>query len=140
MMRRRMMFCEIIRQILKSRAPVYVKLALFHSILDPIKAHIHGFCALLFYCTIAVPCGSGAIRFHRCGGLFVPQFLQSCPEDCSFFGVYENCPNLCFGCRRHNVFENLANDQNCPVGEVFVVSGVVAQVKEPPSPAFGFIF
>jgi hypothetical protein len=115
MMRRRMMFCEIIRQIFKSRAPVHVKLALFHPILDPIKTHIHSFCALLFYCTIAVSCGSGIIRLHRCGGLFVPQFLQCCPEDCSFFGVYNTYFNFCFGCQRHHMFENLANDQNCPL-------------------------
>jgi hypothetical protein len=31
------MFCEIIRQILKSRAPVHVKLSLFHSVFYPIK-------------------------------------------------------------------------------------------------------
>jgi hypothetical protein len=92
MMLRRMMFCEIIREILKSRAPVYVKLALFHSIFDPIKAHVHGFFAFLFYCTIAVSCGSGIIRFHWRGGLFVPQFLQCCPEDCPFLGVYETAP------------------------------------------------
>jgi hypothetical protein len=83
-MRRRMVFCEIIRQILKSWAPVHVKLALFHPILDPIKAHIHGFCAFLFNCTIAVSCGSGIIRFQWCGGLFVSQFLQCCPEDSAF--------------------------------------------------------
>jgi hypothetical protein len=97
MMRRRMVFFEIIRQILKARAPVYVKLALFHSIFDPIKAHVHGFCTFLFYCTVDVSCCSGIIRFHWCGGLWVPQFLQCCPEDCSFFDFYENCPNLCFG-------------------------------------------
>jgi hypothetical protein len=38
------------------------------------------------------------------------------------------------------MFENLADDQNCPVGKVFVVFVVVAHVKESPSPAFGFIF
>jgi hypothetical protein len=37
------------------------------------------------------------------------------------------------------VFENLADDQNCAVGKFFVVLGGVANVKEPPSPAFGFI-
>jgi hypothetical protein len=89
MMRRRMMLCEIIRQILISRAPVYIKLSLFHSVLYPIKAHIHCLCAFLFYNTIAVSCGSGIIRFHWCGGMFVPQFLQCCPEDCSFFGIYK---------------------------------------------------
>jgi hypothetical protein len=133
MMRRRMMFCEIIRQILVARSPVHVKLALFHSVFYPIKTYIHGFCAFLFYCTIAVSCGSGIIRFHWCGGLFVPQFLQCCPNDCFLFGVYKNCPNFCFGCRRHYVFENLADDQNRSVCKFFVGFCVAAHVKEPPA-------
>jgi hypothetical protein len=65
-------FCEIIHQILKARAPVHIKLALFHPFFDPIKAHIHGFCAFLFYCAIAISCGSGIVRLHWCGGLFMP--------------------------------------------------------------------
>jgi hypothetical protein len=92
MMRRQMIFCEIICQILISRAPVYIKLSLFHSVLYPIKAHIHCLCEFLFYGTIDVSCGSGIIRYHWCGGLFVPQFLQCCPKDCSFFGVYKTAP------------------------------------------------
>jgi hypothetical protein len=80
-MRGQMVFCEIIRQILKTWSPVNFKLALFHPIFDPIKAHVHGFCAFLFDCAIAVPCISGIVSFHWCGGLFVPQFLQCCPED-----------------------------------------------------------
>jgi hypothetical protein len=46
-MRRRMVFCEIVRQILKTWSPVNFKLALFHPIFDPIKAHIHGLCFCL---------------------------------------------------------------------------------------------
>jgi hypothetical protein len=65
---RRMVFCEIICQISKTWAPVNFELALFHPIFDPIKAHVHGFCAFLFECTIAVPCGSVTIRFHWYGG------------------------------------------------------------------------
>jgi hypothetical protein len=52
----------------------------------------------------------------------------------------KTAPIFCFGCRRHKVFENLADDQICPVDEVFVGFVFVAQLKEPPSPAFGFIF
>jgi hypothetical protein len=72
MMRWRMMFCEIIVQILKTRAPVYIKLSLFHSVFYPIKAPIHCFCAFLFYCSIAVSCGSGIVCLHWCGGCGCP--------------------------------------------------------------------
>jgi hypothetical protein len=71
-MRRRMMFCEIICQILIARAPVHIKLALFHSVFDPIKAHIHCFCAFLFYCYIAVSCGSDIGCLNWCGGCGCP--------------------------------------------------------------------
>jgi hypothetical protein len=54
-MRRRMVFCEIIRQILKARAPIYIKLALFHPIFDQIKLHIHGFCAFRFIVPLLYP-------------------------------------------------------------------------------------
>jgi hypothetical protein len=63
-----MMFCETIHQILRTRAPIQIKLALLHSVFDPIKVHIHGVCVFLFYCAIAVSCGSGIVRFHWCGG------------------------------------------------------------------------
>jgi hypothetical protein len=68
MMRQRMMFCETVGQILKTRAPLDVKLALFHPILDPIEAYIHGFCSFLFNFTVAVTRGSGIIRFIGVGG------------------------------------------------------------------------
>jgi hypothetical protein len=111
LVRRRMMLCEIIiRQILIVQAPVHIKLALFHSFFYPIKAHIHCFCAFLFYCTTAVSCGSGIVCFRWCGGLWGAYFFQCCAKDCSFFGIYKNCSNFCFSCRRHHVFENFADD------------------------------
>jgi hypothetical protein len=91
----RMVFCEVIRQVLRTWAPVNFKLALFHPILDPIKEHVHGFCTFLFKCTIDVPCGSGIVSFHWCGGLFVPSFLQCSSEDSSFLCIYKNCSNFC---------------------------------------------
>jgi hypothetical protein len=97
-MRRRMVFCEIICQILKTWSPVSFKLAFFHSILDPVKAHVHGFCTLLFDCTISVSCCSGVVSFHWCGGLIVPQLLQCRSEDSSCLCIYENCSNFCFCC------------------------------------------
>jgi hypothetical protein len=75
-MRQRMMFYELICQFLVARPPIYIKLALFNSVFDPIKSHVHGFCAFLSYCAIDVSCGGGIVSFHWCGGLFVPQFLN----------------------------------------------------------------
>jgi hypothetical protein len=38
------------------------------------------------------------------------------------------------------MFENLADNQNCPAGKVSVFSVVVDHVKEPSGPDFGLIF
>jgi hypothetical protein len=56
-------------------ASVHIKLPLLDSVFYPIKTHIHCFCAFLFYCAIAVACGSGIVCFQWCGGLMVPHFL-----------------------------------------------------------------
>jgi hypothetical protein len=38
------------------------------------------------------------------------------------------------------MFENFADDQNCPVGKFFVCFGAAVQVKEAPCSTFGFFF
>ena len=38
----RMMFCEVVGKIKSCWGPVDVELILFHSILDPVEAHVHG--------------------------------------------------------------------------------------------------
>jgi hypothetical protein len=76
MMRWLMVICEIIRQNFKTWAAVDVRLALFHLILDPIKAHIHGFCAFLLNCTIALTRGSGISVYIGVGAVGVPILLM----------------------------------------------------------------
>jgi hypothetical protein len=61
MMRWRMVFRKIIPQILVSWAPIDMTLSLFDPVFDPIEAHIHGPCAFLFYCSIAVSCDCGVV-------------------------------------------------------------------------------
>jgi hypothetical protein len=91
-MRRRMVFCEIFRQILKTWAPVNLKLALFHSILDPVKAHVHGFCTFLFDCTIAVSFGSGIVSFHWCGGCLCPNYSNVVLRTAPSFAFMKTAP------------------------------------------------
>jgi hypothetical protein len=47
--------------ILVSWAPINMKFSLFDPVFDQIEAHIHGPCAFLFYCSIAVSCGCGVV-------------------------------------------------------------------------------
>jgi hypothetical protein len=49
MMQRRMVFCEIIDEVVGTFAPVDVELLLGYSVLEPVKMHIHRFRATLFY-------------------------------------------------------------------------------------------
>jgi hypothetical protein len=61
MMRWRMLFRQIVPQILVSLAPINMKLPLFDPVFDPIEAFIHGPCAFLFYCSTVVSCGCGVV-------------------------------------------------------------------------------
>ena len=37
------MFCEIVTEIGKARPPIYLKMFLSHTILDPVISYVHGF-------------------------------------------------------------------------------------------------
>jgi hypothetical protein len=44
-----MVLGEVVGKIVFSGTPVDYELALLHSVADPIKAHVYGFGAMLFY-------------------------------------------------------------------------------------------
>jgi hypothetical protein len=144
-MRRRMLFCEIIRQILIAWAPVHVKLSLFHSVFYPIKMHIHGFCAILFYCAIDVmyPVAVVLSVSISVGGCLCPNSSKV---------VRRTAPSLAF-MKTASISALAAEDitflrtlltikiaQFVSFLSVFVGFCVAAHVEESPCPAVGFIF
>jgi hypothetical protein len=52
----------------------------------------------------------------------------------------KNCPYFRFRCRRHYVFENCADDQNCPVGKFGGCVSAATHVEESACYAIGFSF
>ena len=71
-----MVFIVVIPDILASRLPVDDELALFCSVLDPIKSHINCFGVFLFDCAIGKTYCSGVVDLHWGGWLGMYHFLQ----------------------------------------------------------------
>ena len=81
------MFGEVIGALFLALAPVDDELLLFHSISNPIVAHVHGLRSLLLYrfvgnagCDIVVSDNGG-------GRLGMPQVLKRCSLRRSFFAI-----------------------------------------------------
>ena len=87
-------FCEIIRQVLKAWAPVNFELALFHPILDPIKAHVDCLGSFLFDCFVHDVVCSGVIRSQRRWGLCVAQLGECDSERGATLGVVKARSNF----------------------------------------------
>ena len=71
-----MMLGEVVGPIFITRGPVNFELALFHSVLEPIKSHVNGFAVLLFYSSIDYAIGGGVISFDWCWRLRMAQFFE----------------------------------------------------------------
>jgi hypothetical protein len=133
------MFCEIICQILIARAPVHIKLSLFHSVFYPIKMHIHFFCAFLFYCDIAVSCGSGIVCFQWCGGCLCPNYSNVVQRTAPSLAFIKTAPISASAAEDITRLRTLLMIKTAQLVTFFVSVGAVAHVKEPPCSDFGFI-
>lgn len=70
-----MVFCVIVSEIVGAWTPVNKKIALAHSILDPIEAHVHCFGALLLDCVVRKAGGGGVVGLDGCWWLWMAKFL-----------------------------------------------------------------
>ena len=84
-----MMLSEVVGPIFITRGPVIFELALFHSILKPIKSHINGFAALLFDSSIDYAIGSGVIGLDWCWRLRMAQFFEGNSHGDSNFCIHK---------------------------------------------------
>ena len=87
MMRRCMVFGEIVSQVDATTTPINEKLTLTNAIANPIKTHVDGFGAALFDGVVGEVTGGAVICLNGCGGLRMPKFFKSNPHGTSFFGV-----------------------------------------------------
>jgi len=75
-MRRGMMFGEVIGKIVFALGPVDEELALADAIADPVKAHVDGFGPALFDGVVGNAGGTGIVGIDPGGCLRVPEFFE----------------------------------------------------------------
>ena len=63
--------------------PVDLKLVLTFPIAQPVKMHVHGFCAFWLDLTIDDALSHGVVSLDGCGWLFVPQIFE---DDVEVYG------------------------------------------------------
>jgi hypothetical protein len=87
----------MITAVLLAGLPEDLKLALVHTVSDPIKTHVHHFGPFLFHRIISDTHGGTVVGDHRGWGLWMPEFFK-----CDFFGdsllsVEEEASSFGFG-------------------------------------------
>ena len=107
-----MMFSKVISNVLTAWCPIDAKLALVHTVADPIEAHVNGFGADLFDGAVHDAAGGCIVCFHRCRRLWVPHFLEGLADDGPFFGVEEECADFGFGGGGHDTPNHFGKAQN----------------------------
>ena len=70
------MFRKVIGLVGWAGAPVDMELALFDTILYPVKAHVHGFGFALAETVVGEVIGGGIVDLDWCSGLFMSHFFQ----------------------------------------------------------------
>ena len=68
----RVMFGEVVSEVVGTAPPVHEELPLFDTIFDPVKTHIHGFGSSLFHGAVCDAGGTGVVCLDGSGGLWVP--------------------------------------------------------------------
>jgi hypothetical protein len=111
-MSERVMFSEIVRQIVSAAAPVDKELALGNAVSDQVEAHVDGFGAALFYSVVGNTRGTGVVALDGSDCLWMPHLGEGGPEPDNIFGVVEEGTKFSFGCRVDKSFDDEAVDMN----------------------------
>ena len=82
-----MVFIEVITKLHVYWFLFYLKVLLFHSITDPIKAHVHGFCSFLFYGSYHDSICREIVCDDFSGFLCVSHISQGCSKCLELFGI-----------------------------------------------------
>ena len=75
MMGRGVKFREVVRLVGGAGAPIYMELALFNAILDPVETHVHRFGFSLFESVVGKPAGGGVVNLGWGCWLRMPHFF-----------------------------------------------------------------
>ena len=130
MMRRRVVFREIVGVIVFPLLPMNSKLSLLHSILYPEEPHVHSLGPLDFGPSVGKSVCCGVVGGYSCWfQLLSSNFLQYVPHVRGFLAVVEQCPNFCFRRRRHHILHDATLDVDWAiwfgnVGRLIVVTQI----------------
>jgi hypothetical protein len=80
------------------------KVALCHSIPDPVKSHVNGFGAALFDGAISNACGTGIIGLNGGRRLRVAEIMEGSTERSSLFAIVKKGTKFGFSGRGDNNF------------------------------------
>ena len=87
--RRGVMFGEVVGQIVSPAAPVNDELALVDAIADPVETHVHGFGSALFDSAVRDASSTGVVGLDWCGWLRMAHVVQRGAQHGSLFAVEE---------------------------------------------------
>jgi hypothetical protein len=130
MVRRRVVFGEVISVIVLPLLPMDSKLSSVYSILDPVEPHIHCLGSFNLGSSIGKAVGGGIIcsNASRCR-LFSTHFLEYGPDMGGLLAVLEQDANLSLGGCRHNMSQDSTLDVDRAIGIVDIWGLIlVAQV------------
>jgi hypothetical protein len=93
----RMLFCKVVSLVGCSVFLIDNKLSLAYAVMNPIKAHVHGFGLLLFHTIVCDVSGRGVVGDHQGCRLWMSKFFEGNSFGDSFFAVMEQTAKFRFG-------------------------------------------
>ena len=100
-----MKFGEVVGEVDYPGSPVYVKLLLLYSILEPIVAHVDTFGSVLFDGAVDDSIGGGIVCFHTCGWLRMAHFVEADSHWERSSGIHKKGCDFGFCDGRANIFD-----------------------------------
>jgi hypothetical protein len=98
-----MVIGEVVGEVVFSGTPVDYELALLDYVADPIKAHVYGFGATLFYRFIGDDSIACIVGLDGCGGLWMSHLFESDAERNTVTSIVEDGAEFCFCGRGHDI-------------------------------------
>jgi hypothetical protein len=98
-----MVIDEVFGEIVFSGTPVDYEFALLDSVADPIKAHVYGFGAELFYHFIGDTSRACIVGLDGCGSLRMSHIFESDGERNTITSILEDGAKFCLCGRFHDI-------------------------------------
>jgi hypothetical protein len=112
---RRIVFGEVVSQIVRTTAPMDNEVALGNLILNPIEAHVNGFGATLLYSSVCDACSTGVISLDWAWWLGMAHVLERCAKPSSFFSIVKQSTEFRFSGRGDNHFHDRTWDMDIAI-------------------------